>query len=68
MRQRVAWVIFLGITALAMWGARDYFLVRMNERAGIALKREALAALARVQAGRVSDDVWAKMRKAFLTG
>ena len=62
MRQRVAWAIFFGIAALAMWGLSDYFLVRINERAGIILKREVLADIARVEAGRVSEDIWAKMR------
>ena len=64
MRGHIRLCIFLGIAAVAMWGLSDHFLTRINERAGMVIKREQLATQTRIEAGRVSDDIWAKMRNA----
>ena len=64
MRQRNKLCIVLGIAAVAMWGLSHHFLTRINDRAGMVIKREQLATQARIEAGRVSGDIWAKMRNA----
>ena len=58
------WIMFLGIVAVAMFILNDYVLMRMRDRQDSVIKREALMVLARGEAARMSDTIWAKMRNA----
>ena len=64
MKRNIVLMSVLMMAAFGIWEFGDYFFVRVQKRQRVAEERETLAALAKVDAGNVSNAIRAQMRSA----